>query len=719
MSVSMSSVSPATDSQLTALERRVERERQARKAAESLLSEKSRELYLASSESMRLRQRLQLALWASGDSIWEWSRDSDQMRVQQFLEAGERCEEILGSRAELLAMVHKGDREAVSMTWRMHERGDSSVLEATFRLSAPNDDCWMRLRGRAIERDQDGLALRLIGTLKDISEQRRSDQSLQLLGHAFASNRDGLAVLDQHWQIVECNQALARMVGEAQSLLIGADLSHYIDQTTAPLHSIEANGVLQAEATLQAINGNDLPVELLASRFQGAHSGGGLYVLSVRDISDRRRHSERMKKLALFDALTGLPNRANLEQSLDHILSAQVKSPVPLALLFLDLDGFKAVNDGLGHAAGDELLREVAHRIRGWISGQDFACRWGGDEFCVYTIAADPRFRAEQLATRLINVLSHPIEVSGHRITVTPSIGIALAPEQASSVQQLLKLADSAMYVAKRSGRSRFEFYREDLHGDSLHDLEMLSALRSDLEKQRLQIVAQPKVNLDGAIVGYETLMRWTHDEQGPIPPDYFIPLAEANGLIGKIGQTSIEQSIRFAAQLAARGLQREVALNLSPYQLKEFDTLPRLVEACEKHRIAPAMIGIEITESALIDNPEAAKQAIQAMKDLGFGIALDDFGTGYSSLAYLRDLPLDKVKIDRSFVLDVETDPRAAALLRGIVKLCHSLNMKLVAEGVETPAQHAFLAELGIDELQGYLFSRPRPLSELLDIQA
>ena len=249
-----------------------------------------------------------------------------------------------------------------------------------------------------------------------------------------------------------------------------------------------------------------------------------------------------------------------------------------------------------------------------------------------------------------------------------------------------------------------------------LHDLEMLSALRIDLEKDGLMIVAQPKVSRSGQVVGYETLMRWTHDEHGPVSPGYFIPLAEANGLIGRVGLVTIEQSIRFAARLLAKGAQREVALNLSPYQLKEFDTLRRLLDACHKHGVPPSMIGIEITESALIDNPDAAKISIQEMKNAGFGIALDDFGTGYSSLAYLRELPLDKVKIDRSFVLDVETDQRAAALLSGIVKLCHSLGMKLVAEGVETEAQHRFLSELGIDELQGYLFSRPRPLDDLIN---
>jgi diguanylate cyclase (GGDEF)-like protein/PAS domain S-box-containing protein len=692
-----------------ALGRRLASERDARRQAEALLSEKSQQLYEALQRAGRLTQRLQLALWASGDAIWEWYADSDELRVQRFLDAGERSEDVRGSRSDLLATVHPRDVQPLMMAWRLHERGDTELLEVVFRPAPDRDGEWMRLRGRAIERDEAGMALRMIGTLKDISQQRRNEESLELLGHAFASNRDGLGIVDADWKLVECNDALAALLGGEAAELVGRDVRGLLDLLPSALAQLQAQGSLQREADLRRLDGGSTPVDLLASRFRGDAAGDqrALYVLSLRDVSDRRRADARLQRLALSDSLTGLANRARLEQVLAEWLQDGAAAP-PMAVLFMDLDGFKAINDGLGHNVGDQLLREIAHRLRGWIGAQDFIARWGGDEFCVLARAADPRHRAERLALRMMEVLQVPVEVAGHRLTVSPSIGIALAPEHAVDAVTLFKLADNAMYAAKRGGRAQFQFYRADIDHDSLQELQLLAALRSDLEQRRLRIALQGKVDVRGAFIGCEALMRWRHDELGPVSPSVFIPLAERNGLVGRIGVAAIEQAVRFAARLREHGLAHEVAVNLSAHQLSHEETVRCLQESCAMLQVPPTQIGLEITESALIDNPEAARRAIQGYKDMGFRIALDDFGTGYSSLAYLRDLPLDKVKIDRSFLHDIEHNRRAASLLAGVVGLCHSLGMQVVAEGVETAAQWRFLAERGVDEMQGFLFHRP-----------
>ena len=692
-----------------ALGRRLASERAARRVAEDQLSAKSRELYDALQRTGRMTQRLQLALWASGDAIWEWRADSDELRVQRFLDAGERSDEVTGSRNDLLSTVHPQDVQPMLMAWRLHERGDTDVLEVVFRPAPEQDAEWMRLRGRAVERDDAGMAVRMIGTLKDITEQRRSEESLQLLGHAFASNRDGLAIVDADWQLVECNEALATMVGVESSTLVGRDLRRLLELAPGVWEQLHVQGSLQVEADLRDAHGDSTPVDVLASRFRGDAEGDrrALYVISLRDVSDRRRAAARLERLALYDSLTGLANRARLEQVLGEWLQQGAQS-APLAVLFMDLDGFKAINDGLGHGVGDQLLREIAHRLRGWIGAHDFIARWGGDEFCVLARATDVRHRAERLAARFMEVLDVPVEVAGHRFTVSPSIGIALAPEHGHDSGTLLKLADNAMYAAKRAGRAQYQFYREDIDHDSLQELQLLASLRSDIEQRRLRIAVQAKVDAAGAMIGFEALMRWRHDELGAISPSVFIPLAERNGLIGRIGLLAIEQAVRFAALLRDYGLQHEVAVNLSPHQLSHEETVRCLQSSCAMLHVPPEQIGLEITESALIDNPESARRAIQAFKDMGFRIALDDFGTGYSSLAYLRDLPLDKVKIDRSFLHDIEHNTRAASLLTGVVGLCHSLGMQVVAEGVETDAQWRFLVERGVDEMQGFLFHRP-----------
>ncbi|MCK7593743.1 putative bifunctional diguanylate cyclase/phosphodiesterase [Pseudomarimonas salicorniae] len=714
----MSKAPADPDSTSAACERRLDRERSARKQAESLLVEKSKDLYETLQMSRELQQTLQLALWASGDAMWEWAPGEDVLRVTRFHHLNHRGETTLGSLDELLLQrVEQEDAARLRDAALALRDGLSDTLDVAIAL-LPDEDTgialYRRVRGRAVERDDEGRALRCLGTLKDITELRQSERSLRLLGHAFATNRDGLAVLDGDWRILEANEALERMLAADGRPLAGLQALEFLDQSALDLPRLKKSGSMHCETTLGGLDGSMLPVELNVSSLAAGQGHAALFLLSVRDISDRHHSQRRLEQMTLFDGLTGLPNRLSLERKLDAVLP-DVEEQNEAALLFVDIDGFKTVNDGLGYAAGDELLGEVALRLKGWVGQGDYVARWGADEFCVLTRAAQARDRAERLARRLLDVLSEPMDIKEHRLQVTASIGIALAPEHADSPELLLKLADRAMHQAKRRGRAGFAFHQGDRDSAGLRELEVLGALRHDLEHQRLRMAAQCKVDRDGREIGYETLVRWTHELLGPVSPAEFIPLAERNGLINRIGEVTINQSLAFASRLQAQGLEFEVAINLSPHQLGDAATLDLLRRACRRHKVPAHRINLEITESAVIDDPQVAADLLMAFRGEGFGVALDDFGIGYSSLAYLRLLPLDKVKIDRSFMTDAVDQLQARALLQGIVDLCHTLGLKVVAEGVETEAQATLLRELQVDEMQGFLFGRPILVDDLL----
>ncbi len=700
-----------------ALARRLTREREARKQAEGLLSEKSRELYGSLQRSRSLQQTLQLALWASSDAIWEWVPRADSLRIERFHHIGDRSETIEGSLDALLSRALPEDREPLKLALLALADGSAESIDLPIGLlsEAEGDpELWRRVRGRAVERDDEGRAVRCLGTLKDITALRQSERSLRLLGHAFASNRDGLAIMDGDWRIIEANASLARLLGDESRSISGLLARDFIDDSQLDMPRLHKEGAVQGETMLGCLSGDLLPVEVSVSRLSAGHGHAELLLASVRDISDRHHSERRLERMTLFDALTGLPNRLNLERKLQSMMPEE-GDDIELALLFVDLDGFKTVNDGLGHAAGDELLGEVALRLKGWVGQGDFVSRWGADEFCVLTRATHVRDRAERLAKRLLDVLGEPMEIKEHRLRVTASIGIALSSAQVNTPELMLKMSDRAMSRAKRRGRAGYAFDEGGPDGAGLRELEVLGALRHDLEHKRLRMAAQGKVDCAGRLVGYETLIRWNNEALGPVSPAEFIPLAERNGLVHKVGEVTIHQSLAFAAKLAASGLDYEVAINLSPHQLGDSGTLEELRRACRRHKVSPSQINLEITESAVIDDPKVASELLMAFRGEGFGIALDDFGIGYSSLAYLRMLPLDKVKIDRSFMTDAVEQVQARALLEGIIGLCHVLGLKVVAEGVETEAQAALLRELKVDEMQGFLFHRPCMVDELV----
>lgn len=428
--------------------------------------------------------------------------------------------------------------------------------------------------------------------------------------------------------------------------------------------------------------------------------------------SDRRRGEMKIRYLAEHDILSGALNRASFEKLLKATAKAASASGDSFAIHCIDLDRFKEVNDTLGHSAGDQVLREVAGRLNALHRAGDVLARLGGDEFAVLQVTlASPR-DVEAFGRRVVDALAHPLEIDGSRICCGASVGAACFGTDATEIDDLLHKADLAMYRSKSSGRGRFSFYDESLDREFEERRLLAIDLRTALADKVLSLHYQPLFDAvdRNTPIGFEALMRWQHPTRGDVPPSIFIPLAEESGLIETLGTWAIQQACRDAA---AWGDETHVAVNLSPAQFRAnaADVVLIVSEALELNGLDPWRLELEITESLLISDPEQVLDSLNRLSDLGVRIAMDDFGTGYSSLSYLWRFPFDKVKIDRSFVKELEDEGKVSVIIESIVSLAHSLGMRVNAEGVETESQRDALRELGCDELQGFLLGRPAPI--------
>lgn len=438
-------------------------------------------------------------------------------------------------------------------------------------------------------------------------------------------------------------------------------------------------------------------------------------------VEDANKAKNRLRQLAYFDSLTVLPNRQLFTEQLGLMLRVAKRDQHRLALLFIDLDNFKRINDSLGHSAGDILLKEVALRLRQCIRESDLISRYidpaseigvarlGGDEFTVVLNRIDDDESAGIVAKRLLAALSKPVMLDDHELVITPSIGIAIAPQDSDNVDGLLRHADTAMYHAKKTGRNNYKFYSSHMNEMGVQRLKLESELRRAVENNELVLHYQPQVNVfTGEIVGAEAMVRWEHPEHGLIPPLNFIPLAEEMGLIVDMGEWVLTEACQQMQAWQEKGLKLpKMAVNVSSLQFNHAWFIERIKRALKETRVDPRLLEVELTESVIMNNADATIEALHELKKLGVTLSVDDFGTGYSSLNYLNRFPLDVLKIDKSFISDMDKDKYNAGLVLAIIAMAKSLNLDVIAEGVETPEQYLFLRQQGIQVIQGFLFSK------------
>ncbi|MBL0717478.1 MAG: EAL domain-containing protein [Desulfosarcina sp.] len=452
----------------------------------------------------------------------------------------------------------------------------------------------------------------------------------------------------------------------------------------------------------------------------------------TQDITDRKKSEERIKFLAYYDTLTGLPNREMFKEYAAHALAGAQRDGTKVALLYLDIDQFKRVNDTLGHTAGDELLKLFAKQLRGNIRGSDFLAkpqtegcllsslsRLGGDEFTILLTGLKEVENAAAAAKRILENLSVPVKIYGKEFIITGSMGISLYPIDGEDIDTLLKNADIAMYHAKDTGRNKFQFYSEEMNVSTLKRLTMEIELKKALERDEFVLYYQPQVeSRTGMIVGLEALVRWEHPENGMVPPLDFIPIAEETGFIIPLGEWVLQTACEQMQAWQQAGLTSlRMAVNLSGRQFKQDDLINSVQNIINAASLDPQYLELELTESVLMHDVEENISTLRKLKESGLKLSVDDFGTGYSSMSYLKRFPLDTLKIDRCFVKDIMTDSNDAAITKAIIALAKSLNLTIIAEGVETEDQFRFLRDHGCDQIQGYLISKPLPAEEIITL--
>ncbi len=564
------------------------------------------------------------------------------------------------------------------------------------------------------EAGQSPLPVAVAALVEEVEHSRRAVVADAIL----EGSTDLTVILEPDGLIRHASPAANTMLGRPSQWLTGQsfaglahpeDRGHLLDHGSLP-EAPEALQLACADVRLSHLQGHWVDTEVSTTDLRGDPDVGGI-VLNIRDVSARKAHEEDLLRRALYDPLTGLANRALFREHVEKALARLRRSPArPHAVLFVDLDGFKTVNDSLGHAAGDEVLVEVGNRLRRWVRPGDTAARLGGDEFAVL-LENTSEVDAGLLAGRILKVLLSPIVVQGKEVVLTGSIGIALS-ETGEDADELLRNADVAMYTAKAAGKSQFRVFEPAMHHAALRRLDLEADLRRAIENQELLLTYQPILDLgNDTITGMEVLVRWMHPERGLIQPLDFIPLAEDTGLIRPLGKLILEAACRQGKEWSVRFPELHplrLCVNASVRQIEHPAFYDEVANALAMSGFDGRNLTLEITESLFMNDLQATVEKLSRLKELGVKLAVDDFGTGYSSLSYLRSLPIDILKIDKSFVAGVTFGIEQSAVAHAVVKLARTFNLQTVAEGIENPEQAAQLRSIGADMGQGYWFSRP-----------
>jgi diguanylate cyclase (GGDEF)-like protein/PAS domain S-box-containing protein len=582
------------------------------------------------------------------------------------------------------------------------------------RRKKNGEEFWASLQ-LSLLRDENNQPSGLIGYLTDITERREAADGLRLHARIFELSDEAIMITDADERIVSVNPSFARITGFAAEDVMGQsqrmfrsarhDDAFYDALWRDVLHC----GRWQGEVWSRRKDGEIFPMWLSIGSVHDATGKVSHFFSIFSDITERKRSEGRIHHLAFYDGLTELPNRTLFHRLLDQALIEARRHSLHGAVLFIDLNRFKPINDTLGHGVGDQVLQEVASRLRNCLRGADVVARLGGDEFVIGLFEIAHREHAGIVAQKLLDAFATPVVIDGMELAVGAAIGISVYPEDAFDTEKLLQLADIAMYRAKQNGPDAFAFYSEDMNQRATERLNLEAQLRRSIERNELLLYYQPKISLaSGRIVGAEALVRWRHPERGMVPPGEFIPVAEETGLIVQISAWVLEEVCRQARQWKDAGMPvLRIAVNLSA---RDFSLgLPQRVSALlARHGLGPDWLDLEITEGMLMNHSDKVIAMMDEIAALDVALSLDDFGTGYSSLSYLKRFPIDTLKIDRSFVINIPSDGNDCAIAGAIISMSKQLKHQVIAEGVETLDQLEFLRTLGCDEIQGYLFSAP-----------
>ncbi len=646
----------------------------------------------------------------------DWT--SDFVSTGATVLTGYAPEQFLAGDVAFNNLIHPDDQERV---WRETQQAvaERKPFQLEYRMhTADGTEKYVWEQGRGVY-DEQGNVLALEGVISDITERKLAEERLAILSFALNHVQEAALLIDQNARILYVNGEACRSLGYSREELLNLSIANINpgfdkERWQAHWHEIRTRGSISLETQHQRRDGSIFPVEVSANYFE--YEGHGYNLALVRDITLRKEQERHIEYLAYHDALTGLPNRLMVMSRLEQALATSDRHKRSLAVLFIDLDRFKTINDTLGHPAGDLLLKQVGERLRQVIRRDDTVGRLGGDEFLItLSDLADPQ-NSLQVIEKIFAVLEKPFKVAGHELHVTTSLGVSLYPRDSDAAETLVRYADNALYLAKEEGRNTFRFFSPELDLKIHNRLHLENDLRGAQERNELFLHYQPQIRLaTGAITGVEALARWQHPVRGLVNPAEFIPIAEEVGLIIPLGEWVLRTACQQASHWHRSGMAgMSISVNLSQRQLEQEDFAGRVAQILVETGCDPKLLELEITESSLMNNPDQAIAKLLDLHKMGIKLAMDDFGTGYSSLSYLKRLPLDRLKIDCSFVAGIPDDSHDMAIVEATIVLARQLGLGVVAEGVETEAQREFLAARGCDDIQGYLISKPVPAASL-----
>ena len=687
------------------------------------LEQKVDQLEAATKLARENAEWLTTALEAQAAGIWDWNLTDNSItwserHAQLF---GIELSQFEGNYAAFRARVHPKDVDAFEADVAAGLRDGGGVI-TEFRIVWPDDSVhWMSSRGRAYY-DEAGKPIRMCGVVFEISDLKKGQEQMRLAAQFFSASQEAILITDVKARIVSVNAAFCVSTGYTEAEVIGLTPSILKSAGQDPAlfenmwRTLIQTGKWSGELMNRRKDDANYPVRLSISAVANDTGLVSHYVGIISDMTSYRAAEDRIQYMAYFDALTGLPNRTLLSDRATRAIATAHRDTQELAILFLDLDQFKTINDSLGHSTGDAVLQAVASRITLLLREVDTVSRYGGDEFTLLLPETDSK-GAAQVAAKVIEVLREPVEVGIHSLVIGASVGISLFPADATDFESLLRNADIALFRAKAAGRNNFQFFTTEMNDHARYRLGLELALRSALANQEFALHYQPQFELaGGALVGYEALLRWQHPERGMIPPTEFIPIAEMNGIIIPIGEWVLNEACRQTRQWQLEGhAPVTIAVNLSAVQIRQANIVQTVRQALHTSGLEARYLELELTESMLFENIDTVLTQLFILKEIGVKLSIDDFGTGYSSLSYLKRLPIDKLKIDKSFVTNLSEDHDSRAIALAIVSMAHSLRLTVTAEGIEHPAQAQILKEMHCNDGQGYFYGRPMPAEQIV----
>jgi diguanylate cyclase (GGDEF)-like protein/PAS domain S-box-containing protein len=658
------------------------------------------------SQLQQSEKRLKSTVEGSGDTLWDWNiKTGKVIRINdKYVLNNNNLVEFPPNKS----LIHPRDLTHVDYLLKKHFAEESTFFEATYRIKDSFGKWhWVLDRGKIIEKDANLSPLRMTGTVRDISQLKSTEERLNLFAKCVESFTDALAIYDKDFKLVDINPSFLTLFGGVREQYLKKEF-HLAGYDRGYIESIKdtvrKHEHIQEEVKLRNSDHALLPFEISIDEIKNAQNQITNYVVVYSDLTERKKTESELNNLSNRDRTTSLPNRNLFFSDLKKL----AKEHSHHALLVFDLDNFKKINDSLGHQLGDSLLAKLAMRLNKLTRENDVFYRLGGDEFALVMSNTNDILTITRMAKQFLAAIATPFKMAGHELAITSSVGIVLFPEDGNTPEILLKNADTAMYHAKKKGNS-YLFFNDTMNRQAVKRLQIENLMRFGLKEDHFEVYYQPKMNIrTGKLAGMEALVRFITPKKGVISPGVFIPIAEETGQIIEIGEVVLNKACRDVKQWLDAGLfNARVAVNLSAKQFSLPDLTSRIDVILQKNELPSYFLELEITEGTVMDDPQEAIAIMRSLSARGIHLAMDDFGTGYSSLAYLKQFPLNTLKIDKAFVDDMKTE-RGRNMVDSIVTIAHNLDLHVVAEGVEQASQISILEELNCETLQGYYYSKP-----------